>query len=356
MKKKLYIITGKDNFLGQFRKPWFSLDVKIFEQELKQAGWATEICEYHQVANGKIRIENSYVFYTFSQKDEYRIYLKDVIYFLKMQGNILIPPYELLLCHEDKGFQELLKKKLQINDLNFLYLADESEIDSYRISYPVVLKTLNGSNGRGVFLIKNENELHNQLRSLQSEFTFSQRVDLVRRKHFRLKKKLKGWQEFEPLDDYFRYKEYIRKSTNYVLQEFIPSLEHDFRVLYIAGHYYITKRHVKKNDFRASGSKLFDFDTGDIDAILNHAEIITRKFELPYLSLDLVREKDAIHLLEFQANHFGTNVIKLSQGYYRHLEGEWHFTVQKPDVNQVLASGLCRYLEKIYDDGKRSET
>jgi hypothetical protein len=123
MKKKLYIITGKDNFLGQFRKPWFSLDVKIFEQELKQAGWATEICEYHQVANGKIRIENSYVFYTFSQKDEYRIYLKDVIYFLKMQGNILIPPYELLLCHEDKGFQELLKKKLQINDLNFLYLS-----------------------------------------------------------------------------------------------------------------------------------------------------------------------------------------------------------------------------------------
>jgi len=86
LKKRLYFITGKDRFLGQFRKPWYSLDAVVFEKELREAGWEVITCEFHEVANGSVLIQDSYVFYTFSQKDEIRAYYKDVVYFFAAAG------------------------------------------------------------------------------------------------------------------------------------------------------------------------------------------------------------------------------------------------------------------------------
>jgi glutathione synthase/RimK-type ligase-like ATP-grasp enzyme len=345
--KKIYLITGRDRFLGQFRKPWFTLDLKIFEQELINAGWQVEILEFHQVVNSHPEIENSIIFYSFSQKMNLREYYKDLIFFLQQRGNLLIPPYELLLCHENKGFQELYKNHLGINSLWSLYLSDSREINDYHIPYPVVLKTLDGSNGRGVFLINNQKELIQKLKSITPSLNIGVQLDLLRRKHFRLKKSVKGWPEYDPQDDLIRYGEYIRPTRNFILQQYIPDLEHDFRVLAVHDHFYITKRHVRKNDFRASGSKLFDFDTGDIQPILDYAQSLSDIFRLPYLSLDIVKTENNFHLLEFQASHFGTNIIKLSKGFYKKEAGKWIFHNAKPDVSSALAKGLVRYLQYL---------
>ena len=347
LKKRLYFITGKDRFLGQFRKPWYSLDAVVFEKELREAGWEVITCEFHEVANGSVLIQDSYVFYTFSQKDEIRAYYKDVVYFLQQRGNVVLPSYELLLCHENKGFQELYKKRMDLDDLWSLYLSDASKIDKYEIQYPVVLKTLNGSNGKGVYLIENEDSLRRKLKEITPRYSIAEQLDLIRRKHFRYKKTAKGWPEYEPRDDYYRYAEYIRQTRSFILQQFIPDLEHDFRVLAVNDHYYVTKRHVRKDDFRASGSKLFDFDTGDVQNMLDYAAELADKFNLPYISLDIVRKDDKFYLLEYQASHFGTNVIKLSGGYYQRGEGKWEYVADKPDVSEVLAKGLVRYLEKF---------
>jgi len=349
MDRKLYLITGRDKFLGQFRKPWVSLDVKIFEEELANSGWKYKVCEFHQVANGICDIRDSFIFYTFSQKVYYLNYLKDIVYYLKLRNNILIPPYELLLCQENKGFQDLYKKVLKIDELKSLYVSDLREIDNYSIDYPVVVKTITGSNANGVFLAKNKEELQKAVRSFTPVNTIGEKLDLIRRKYFRFKKKVNGWPEFESRQDYHLYKEYIRKSKNFVIQKFISDLEHDFRVLYVAGHYYVTKRHVRKGDFRASGSKLFDFDTGDVQPLLDYAENLIKKFNMPYLSIDLAKVGNNIHLLEYQANHFGNNVIKLSSGYYLKEANNWKFITEKPDVSRVLAKGLVRYLDNIHD-------
>jgi len=226
-----------------------------------------------------------------------------------------------------------------------LYLSDVSEIEKYEIPYPVVLKTLDGSNGRGVFLVTDEKSLRQKLREITPAYSFLEKLDLLRRKYFRVKKKTKGWPEYTPRDDYYKYAEYIRQTRSFILQEYIPDLEHDFRVLAVHDHFYVTKRHVRKDDFRASGSKLFDFETGDVQAILDYAANVAKTFNLPYISLDIVKQAGKFYLLEYQASHFGTNVIKLSGGYYQRGEDKWEFSSAKPDVSAVLAQGLVRYLE-----------
>jgi hypothetical protein len=49
--------------------------------------------------------------------------------------------------------------------------------------------------------------------------------------------------------------------------------------------------------------------------------------------------------LEYQALHFGNNVIKLSDGYYQQENTNWKFIKAKSDVNKALADGLVGYLE-----------
>jgi glutathione synthase/RimK-type ligase-like ATP-grasp enzyme len=351
MQKKIYLVTGKGMFFGQFRKPWITLDISIFQKTLETAGWEVVTCEFNAIANGRIKINDSLVFYTFNQKKEIRSYIRDVIYFLKLQNNIVIPSYDLLKCHENKGFQELYRKQLGLETLNSLYISDISEIETSAVEYPCVLKTIDGSNGTEVFLIHDKKQLLHQIKSLLPGQDLFTALDLFRRKYLRTKKVAKGWPEYDPLEDYYSYKEYMYKTRNFIIQKFIPDLEFDFRVLAVFDHFYITKRHVREGDFRASGAKLFDNNTGDVQNILNFAQTISDRFKHPFLSMDIAVSGEKHYLLEYQALHFGNNVIKLSEGYYQKEKDTWALIRQAPNVNLVLALGLLRFLEKNYPQG-----
>ena len=54
--------------------------------------------------------QNDILIYTSFEQEEVRAYLKDVLYFVKDQC-LLAPSYEILLAHENKGFQEAVRKK-----------------------------------------------------------------------------------------------------------------------------------------------------------------------------------------------------------------------------------------------------
>jgi len=131
-----------------------------------------------------------------------------------------------------------------------------------------------------------------------------------------------------------------------VLQEFIPNLKWDFRVLIIFDRYYITKRHVRENDFRASGAKKFDFNFKPDEQILDFAKNIYSKFDTPFLSIDIAFDEKACYLIEFQALHFGLNVLVKSGGYYSFLDKKQIFHKKKPEIEEDLIYGLLRYLEK----------
>jgi len=345
MSSKVIILTGNNHFFGQTRKPWVSLNVDLMKSLLERSGFSVEVYTFDEIINKNIELENSVILYTFSQKPEIRRYIDDIISHLHFKGNKMIPNPDFHRCHENKGFQELYKRKLGIKSLNAKYFSNSNDIEHYEFNYPIVLKTVDGSNGNGVFLIQNKEELLKKIRKYE-KINFPDKLDLFRRKFLRKEKKYKEYPDYNNTKDYQQYKEYITPCKRFVLQDFIPNLQFDFRVLVVYDHFYITKRHVRDNDFRASGAKKFDFNFQADPKVLDFASGIFAKMDNPYISLDIAFDGKECYLLEFQALHFGINVLVKSSGYYFKSADKWSFHHKQPEIESDLTHGLIEYLKK----------
>jgi len=342
--KKIVFLTD-NNFFGQTRKPWVSMNTNKIISILKENNFDVESYSFHEVVNNNIEVNNAVIFYTFSQKAEIRNYISDIVTYLVNFNNKLIPNLELLKCHENKGFQELYKRSLGIKSLNAFYFSNILDLESYEFQYPIVFKTVDGSNGKGVSLIKSKKELIQTVKKYE-RINFFEKLDLFRRKYFRKKNTYKEYPNYCNKKDFVQYSEYIKPSKRFVLQEFIPNLKWDFRVLIIFDRYYITKRHIRENDFRASGAKKFDFNFEPDPQILNFAKDIYSKFNNPYLSIDIAFDDDNCYLLEYQALHFGLNVLVKSPGYYSFSNDKWSLNIKTPEIEEDLTYGLVQYLKK----------
>lgn len=321
------------------------MDINLIIEHLKTNEITITLKSYHEIVNGQLPSKDIPIIYSFSQRPEIRAYLKDMATFLHTEGYQLVPSLEILLCHENKGYQELVKNKYHIDDLNAYYFAEIEEIKQYDLKYPVVLKRLDGSNGKGVFLVEDEVSLIKKVNSLTPLYTSSQKADLMRRKYFRKEKSYKEYPNYNNKNDLEQYRKHIKEHKRFVIQEFISGLDHDYRVLVAGDRYYITKRHTK-DDFKASGTKLFDFDIAEPEAILAFAKEVHEKIDSPFLSLDICRKGDEFYLIEFQGLHFGMNVVVKGSGYYKYEGNGFTFTTQKPSPEETIAYGLANHLNK----------
>jgi len=342
---RIIFLTHTDDFFGQTRKPWISMDIKKTIEYFKSMKFDVIHYTFHEIYNKNIILEDENIFYSFSQKENVRNYIKDILYNLSF-NNRLIPSLDLLYCHENKGFQELLKYRLGFKSLKYYYFNTADDTKDYQFNYPIILKTVDGSNGKGVFLIENENQLNLQLEKFKRIGSFFTYIDLFRRKYFR-KRKFKDYPDHSDSHDYLQYKKYITKEKNFILQEFIPNLKYDYRVLIIGEKYYVMKRHVKDGDFRASGTKKFDFDFEVNPKLLDYAKKVSENFKSPFLSIDIADNGNDFYLIEYQALHFGINVLVKSKGYYIYdNQKKWDFMKndEKINIETELARAVVEYL------------
>lgn len=347
MKKRLIVLTGYDHFFGQTRKPWVSIDTTLLLRNLEKLGIELLEIPFHKVANNQFVIKDSIVFYTFSQRENLRYYINDVVFSLINNGNFIIPSLELLRCHENKGLQESIKHDLQITNLKSLYFSSKRELEDYKIEYPVVLKTITGSNGKGVFLIQNRTQLYKKLADIEPKLPLVVKLDLIRRKYLRLPKIFPGYERIDLKKDFEQYQDYITPEKCFVLQEFISSLEYDYRIIILGKHFFVTKRLTRKDDFRASGAKRFTFDFKASDELLDYAQDIYDKFSTPCLSLDIGVKDNQYYLFEFQALHFGINAIVRGKGYYQQTKKGWEFQERKVVFENELSNALIEHLNKM---------
>lgn len=343
MNRKLIILTHSDRFFGQTRRPWVSMDVQKIITVFKNEQFDVEAHDIHEIFNKNIQLHDSIIFYSFSQKENIRNYIKDTIYFLSA-NNIVIPSLDLLYCHENKGYQELLKKRLGFDSLHAYYLSSYKDLSLYDITYPVVFKTTDGSNADGVFLIHDRRELDNILNKFSDRGGILTAIDLFRRKYLR-RKKFDYYPDYNDREDYYQYKFHITKEKNFILQEYVPALDHDYRVLVMYNKFYVMKRHVNKGDFRASGTKRFDFKFKADPNLLNYAEQVISKLDSPSLSIDIMSKNDRYCLGEFQALHFGVSALIKSGGYYMKKADQWEFIDEHSSVEKELGLAVIKYLK-----------
>jgi glutathione synthase/RimK-type ligase-like ATP-grasp enzyme len=350
MPKEIYLLVGDNDFYGQARKPWISVDTALLIKNLNMHGFTVHKRAYHELVNKPDLLKDSIVLYSFSQNHNLRAYLKDLIWHLRENGNLIIPDWEFLLCHENKGFQEILKRKKGIDRPKGMYIANLTALKSYKIQYPIVLKAIEGSNSTGVSLVHNEEELLKGVKELTPKLRWRIALDLIRRKYVRGDKQYPGW-PMEPREQHFEhYSRYVAPQQRFVLQEFVSGLDCDYRVHVFWDKYYVSRRMTKKGDWRASGAKLFRFSKEVPRELLDKAAEVHRLLPSPILAVDLGWKDGVVYLFEFQASHMGLNAVVRNSGYFVEENGNWIYKDYDLGVEENIARAVARYLEEMHPD------
>ncbi|WP_068326296.1 hypothetical protein [Psychrobacter sp. P2G3] len=320
---KVYIATLPNGFFGSTGQSWQSIDVNKVSSLLNYDSEIITINDLMHIDFDKTDM----VFYTSSDEENIRLYLRDVMYFINKKCRI-IPSYDILMSHENKGFQELYRTELGFGNLKGNYFFD---IDDSNLPLPKVLKTVGGAGSSGVFLIKDEKDL---LDIKKKYFNVSNK-----RKVIKLQRKIRLQAEEFSIYNY-RHKGFNR----FVEQKFIPNLTNDFKILVFGDRYYSLKRNIKEGDFRASGSGLFEHVRPPKET-LDYAKSIFDEINNPYASLDIAQSPDGCHLIEFQGTNFSPGTLLKAPSRYVCINGEWVEEKNNQDLEENFAYALNFFIK-----------
>ncbi len=320
---KIYIATLPNGFFGSTGQSWQSLDVNKVSSLLNCDSEIITINDLMHIDFDKTDV----VFYTSSDEENIRLYLRDIMYFINKKCRI-IPSYDMLMSHENKGFQELYRTELGFGNLKGNYFFD---IDDSNLPLPKILKTVSGAGSSGVFLIKDEKDLLN-----------------IKKKYFNIsnkRKAIKLQRRIKLKANEFSIYNYRHKGFNrFVEQDFIPDLINDFKILVFGDRYYSLKRNIKKGDFRASGSGLFEHVKPPTET-LDYAKSVFDEINSPYASLDIAQSPDGCHLIEFQGTNFSPGTLLKAPSRYVCINGEWVKEKNNQDLEENFAYALNFFMK-----------
>lgn len=314
----IYIALIEGRFFGSGSTDWKSLDVKIMAAALRDAGHDVALVPIETLAARRFQ-KGDIVWYAAHHHPVIRQYVLDVIHFVSKRVTVT-PSHDLLVCYENKGAQELLRAERDLPGLRGNYVYREVKLPPP----PYVLKSTRGAGSASVFLIQTSADLTKVCRRVFRASLFDRLKRLVR--PFRL-----------DVEDAHWYRLFRGPLGLAVAQPFVPNLTQDHKVLAFGRRFYVLTRRVRKGDFRASGSGLFEW-MPVADDLLDYAEEMHRRFDAPYVSLDIVRTETGFETIEFQALNFGPLTLSGSNGWYeRNIEERWEFKVGPSDISVEAA-------------------
>lgn len=332
--KKIIFLTNYQNIIPQRNNEIEGLDLNLIFKILNENGFETEqismnafIQQFH--LNSDIR--GVYFYYASSQYPIYKNFIQDLLIQITLKGGILVPELRHFIAHENKNFQEFEKQRLGIKSPYGIPVGTYQEGEELlkKASYPVVLKKYTGFRSRNVKLANNFEEGKKILLSLlENNFQFS-------------------YDSF-----YYMYRRF-KNSTHYpkkfgkvVIQEFIPDLTHDWKLLALGDTFRGGKRYVRKNDFRASGSKLYEMEEDPPEVVLDFALKCKKQLHCPAVSFDISENNGNLHLLEYQVLHFSI-LGDDPEYFFEKIDGIWH---KKPIIHEIehyIGLGISDYLRDL---------
>ncbi|MCF7906878.1 hypothetical protein K9K85_01180 [Patescibacteria group bacterium] len=337
--KKIYILLDYDNrFYSEWDKHEFSLDK--FAHLLKESGIEIEILKFSEINFQKINFNNKIVLYSSCEVGKYKDYIEDILLGIKKQGGVLVPNFYLFRAHHNKCFQEIYKKILNFGNLQGKSFGSFKEFSEniLKFKFPLVLKIPDGSGSKKVCLLENHKQAKKKSKQISSIFDslfkktfFSARAVLAYLMGIRDKERI-----------------YRNNTNKFVIQEYVPGLQNDWKILIYSNHYYALKRGVKKNDFRASGSYKFTYETPP-ENLLNFCHKINETIKSPYLSLDVAIKKDKCYLIEFQALYFGIYTILYADFFYTKNNNNWIKIKKSLTVEEEMARSLLKFINESFN-------
>jgi len=337
---RIFILT---DYKGYFGSKWDSepyrsgFDKDLLKKYFAKNGVNAIFLNFSDINNPQ-ELENKYVLYTSSEiiGYKYKSYIEDIIYSLELSGAILLPEYKFLRANNNKVFMSLLEKQL-LKDQKILKSKSFGTYDDFikqidNITYPSVIKKSEGYMSMGVFLAKNKSQAIKICKKISITRNFYQDI----------------WDKLRLLK-HKNYKKNTLYRKKFIIQEFVPNLKNDWKILIYGDKYFVLTRHVRINDFRASGSGK-DYLAGSKaiipDGLLDFAKNVFESLKVPNLSIDVVYNGNDFYLLEFQALYFGTATYSLSDVYFKKDIEKWK---QIPNVNpieEIYVESIIQHIKK----------
>lgn len=338
--KNLYLIT---DYRGTFysdvtreRVQKSSMDISILTDLFKAKGFELIILSFVQVQELLGTLKGQYVIYQSSEDNGliYKNHLDSLIYTLELAGAKLIPSYTLFKAHHNKVFMELLRKLSNSQDINrpeAKVYGTYEEFKDLKVTYPSVVKSSEGAGSKGVFLVKNKEEkdkVAKQISKIQG--TIGRVIQVLKNFKYR-NTEVKG---------------HSLNRKEFLVQSFIPNLSGDYKVLIFDNKFYVLERSNRKNDFRASGSGIFNWPEKVPDELLNYSQTVFSHFNCPIASLDIAFDGDKYYLIEFQFLSFGPLTLSGSDWYFTRKDNEWTRVDGQSDYHEELVNAVSNYINK----------
>lgn len=327
---RVFFVTLPNGYFGSAGQSWLSLNVQNISSDIRKLGLEVYSTSIDRILSDYDLKSEDIVIYTSSENKVTRQYVKDTMYLVNKKSNI-VPSYDLLMAHENKGFQELYRKDKNFGNLDGFYHLDHMRLPE---EYPYIYKSIDGAGSSGVELVKDSKK--------RSQLIKKKEKKGLKRKAISFLRKIKLTKE------QFSIYQYNKKNFNSsVVQEFINNLSFDYKVLVFWNKFFVLKRNIKPGDFRASGSGLFKFEKPS-DAVLEYAGNIFSTLDTPYASLDIAVSESGCKLIEFQALNFGPYALVNSPGYYQIKDSEWCFIEEKSSLEQEFSRSLAAFIQEKY--------
>ncbi len=260
--------------------------------------------------------------------------LKSLSYLLESNGIKVFPGVKDYWHYDDKLKQKYLFEQLDIPHVPMYAFYNKEKAREWvqdHATYPFVFKLRGGAQSSNVILVKNQrqaNKLVNKMfgRGITPVRSVLKDVNTKINKHkkkkdwagvlMRLPKTLmKNWQANNMLPHEKGY---------FLAQDFIGGLDRDYRVKIVDGKCTAMVRHVRKNDFRASGSGSVTYDPKAIPTeIISLSFALAKKLEMRSVAFDFVIHNKKALLLEISYCY---------PVYKKQLHGYWTEDLQYHEI------------------------
>ena len=339
----IYLLTNHRGAFGNKYKatPYHSgMDKVKLSNYFKEHNYNAVFMSPSEIDFRDKKYKDSIFLYTTTEdhKEYYKLYIEDIVLGLEAIGARVFPNFICLKSHHNKVFMEILRDVQDFEPLNNIKTQKFGTLEEFQRHFKIeeeniVVKMASGASSLGVFLGKGYKDLLIKVKKASRTFHFKEDIKEKLRK---IKHK-----DFIPVSSY---------RNKFITQNFIPNLTNDWKILVYLDRYYILKRPVRENDFRASGSGKEKYLFGDKanipNGIFDYAKSIYDKFDSPILSIDIAYANNQFYTLEFQFTGFGTSGQQLSENYFSLQHGNWESVYEKLDLEQVYSDSVIGYMNK----------
>ena len=339
MKNILLLKDYKNQFWLKSNYKEESVDLRLLKDEFSMLGYNVILKNYADIDFKQDNYCGFHVFYQSSEDPNlfYKSYIEDILLGLRLQGAILIPEFEYFRAHHNKVFMEVLRDLYGTQKMKALrswYFGTYEDYKNDRridVENKNVFKLSSGAQSKNVRLIASRKDHYSIPKAASRTFNwYYWFVDQI--KPFLGKK-------------YPNYKKKSHHRRKFLIQEFIPDLDGDYKVLLFQEKVFILTRKTRPNDFRASGSGRFSYFRDIPHKVLDFSTEVFNCFNVPFIGLDVAFKDDIPYLIEFQFVNFGTYTAEKSPYYFQKIDGKWQIIDKLIVIELEYTRAIDRFIK-----------